>query len=89
MLLLGRIYLGMHSLVDIISGLAFGLAILAFWLNVHEYIDNFIVSGQNGMYISIQQTVCMHIFRFLYRKNVKILAVNFPQLKHIEGCKLV
>ncbi|KAH7853861.1 hypothetical protein Vadar_007438 [Vaccinium darrowii] len=44
---LGRIYLGMHSLIDIIGGLAFGTAILAFWLTVHEYIDNFVVSGQN------------------------------------------
>ncbi|KAG5615793.1 hypothetical protein H5410_015617 [Solanum commersonii] len=45
---LGRIYLGMHSLIDIIAGLAFGLAILASWLSVHKYIDYFIVSGQNG-----------------------------------------
>nr|GMD84445.1 lipid phosphate phosphatase delta [Ipomoea batatas] len=44
---LGRIYLGMHSLIDIIGGLAFGLAILAFWLSVHNYIDDFVVSGQN------------------------------------------
>ncbi|XP_019165997.1 PREDICTED: lipid phosphate phosphatase delta-like [Ipomoea nil] len=44
---LGRIYLGMHSLIDIIGGLAFGLAILAFWLSVHNYLDDFIVSGQN------------------------------------------
>ncbi|PON46609.1 Phosphatidic acid phosphatase type 2/haloperoxidase [Parasponia andersonii] len=43
----GRIYLGMHSLVDIIGGLAMGLVVLAFWLTVHEYIDNFVVSGQN------------------------------------------
>ncbi|MCD9637989.1 hypothetical protein HAX54_021597 [Datura stramonium] len=43
----GRIYLGMHSLIDIIGGLAFGLAILASWLSVHKYIDDFIVSGQN------------------------------------------
>ncbi|XP_052173193.1 lipid phosphate phosphatase delta [Diospyros lotus] len=43
----GRIYLGMHSLVDIVGGLVFGLAILAFWLTVNEYIDSFIVSGQN------------------------------------------
>ncbi|KAJ9695607.1 hypothetical protein PVL29_010876 [Vitis rotundifolia] len=43
----GRIYLGMHSLVDIIGGLAIGLVILAFWLTMHEYVDNFIVSGQN------------------------------------------
>jgi len=39
----------MHSLIDIIAGLAFGLAILASWLSVHKYIDDFIVSGQNGM----------------------------------------
>ncbi|KAK4487636.1 hypothetical protein RD792_005712 [Penstemon davidsonii] len=45
---LGRIYLGMHSLIDIIGGLIMGLGILAIWLYVSEYIDNFIVSGQNG-----------------------------------------
>ncbi|KAM7524620.1 hypothetical protein LguiA_014522 [Lonicera macranthoides] len=43
----GRIYLGMHSLVDVIGGLAFGLTILAFWLYVHEYVDNFVISGQH------------------------------------------
>ncbi|CAH9124516.1 unnamed protein product [Cuscuta epithymum] len=43
----GRIYLGMHSLIDIIGGLCFGLAILTFWLSVHNHIDRFIVSGQN------------------------------------------
>ncbi|KAL0405043.1 UNVERIFIED_CONTAM: Lipid phosphate phosphatase delta [Sesamum radiatum] len=44
---LGRIYLGMHSLIDIIGGLALGLGILTIWLYVSEYIDNFIVSGHN------------------------------------------
>ncbi|MBA0767757.1 hypothetical protein Gotri_016614, partial [Gossypium trilobum] len=43
----GRIYLGMHSLIDIIGGLVFGFMILAIWLSVHEYVDAFIVSGQN------------------------------------------
>lgn len=38
----------MHSLIDIIGGLGFGLGILAIWLFVSEYIDNFVVSGQNG-----------------------------------------
>ncbi|KAL5980697.1 hypothetical protein ACLOJK_028606 [Asimina triloba] len=46
---LGRIYLGMHSLVDIIGGVVMGLLILAFWLIVHKYVDSFIISGQNGM----------------------------------------
>ncbi|XP_043692199.1 lipid phosphate phosphatase delta-like [Telopea speciosissima] len=44
---LGRIYLGMHSVVDVLGGLVFGLVILAFWLTVHEYMDRFIVSGHN------------------------------------------
>lgn len=46
---LGRMYLGMHSLIDIIGGLALGLVVLAIWLSVSEYIDSFVVSGQNGM----------------------------------------
>ncbi|XP_030525967.1 lipid phosphate phosphatase delta [Rhodamnia argentea] len=47
---LGRIYLGMHSLIDILGGLIMGLVILVFWLTVHDYVDNFIVSGQNVTY---------------------------------------
>ncbi|KAG6770268.1 hypothetical protein POTOM_025944 [Populus tomentosa] len=46
---LGRIYLGMHSGIDIIAGLAVGFVILSFWLSVHDYVDSFVVSGQNGM----------------------------------------
>ncbi|GMN55959.1 hypothetical protein TIFTF001_025081 [Ficus carica] len=37
----------MHSLIDVIGGLAIGLVILAFWLTVNEYVDSFVVSGQN------------------------------------------
>ncbi|KAM7271821.1 hypothetical protein ACFE04_031035 [Oxalis oulophora] len=44
---LGRIYLGMHSVIDILGGLVLGLAILAFWLSASEHIDSFITSGQN------------------------------------------
>ncbi|CAK9319378.1 unnamed protein product [Citrullus colocynthis] len=47
---LGRMYLGMHSPIDIIFGLVFGLMILLFWLNVHEYVDSFITTGQNVIY---------------------------------------
>ncbi|XP_038883314.1 lipid phosphate phosphatase delta [Benincasa hispida] len=47
---LGRIYLGMHSPIDIIFGLVFGLMILLFWLNVHEFVDSFITTGQNVTY---------------------------------------
>ncbi|KAG5044007.1 hypothetical protein JHK87_007922 [Glycine soja] len=44
---LGRIYLGMHSVVDVLAGLLIGLVVLAFWLMVDEYIDSFVISGQN------------------------------------------
>ncbi|KAI3905547.1 hypothetical protein MKX01_036456 [Papaver californicum] len=43
----GRIYLGMHSPVDVIGGLIIGLVILRLWLMVHHYVDQFIVLGQN------------------------------------------
>lgn len=61
--ILGRVYLGMHSVVDIIGGLAFGLAILAFWIYVHEYIDSFIISGPNGRMLVHNLFI---IFRFYY-----------------------
>ncbi|KAJ0974212.1 hypothetical protein J5N97_016177 [Dioscorea zingiberensis] len=44
---IGRIYLGMHSLIDIAAGISVGLVILAFWLLVRGYVDDFIISGQN------------------------------------------
>ncbi|KAL2225844.1 lipid phosphate phosphatase delta [Sesamum indicum] len=62
---LGRIYLGMHSLIDIIGGLALGLGILTIWLYVSEYIDNFIVSGQNV--ISFWAALCF-LLLFAYPK---------------------
>ncbi|KAJ8448105.1 hypothetical protein Cgig2_031829 [Carnegiea gigantea] len=43
----GRIYLGMHSLIDVVGGLLLGFVVLALWLTVHEYIDSFITTGQN------------------------------------------
>lgn len=44
---LGRIYLGMHSPIDVGGGAVLGTAILLIWLSVHESIDTFITSGKN------------------------------------------
>ncbi|KAM3261371.1 hypothetical protein ACQJBY_052183 [Aegilops geniculata] len=44
---IARVYLGMHSLTDVIAGISFGVVILAFWLVVHDHVDAFVVSGQN------------------------------------------
>jgi membrane-associated phospholipid phosphatase len=52
--LTARIYLGMHSLTDVIAGIGFGIIILAFWLVVHDHVDAFVVSGQNGMSIHLK-----------------------------------
>ncbi|GJW31207.1 lipid phosphate phosphatase delta-like protein [Tanacetum coccineum] len=53
-LFVGLIGLGRKSIswrcivvIDIWRSLVLGLTILAFWLNVHEYIDTFVTSGQN------------------------------------------
>jgi len=39
----------MHSLIDVVAGIGIGLVVLSFWLMVHGSIDDFIVSGNNGM----------------------------------------
>jgi sphingosine-1-phosphate phosphatase 1 len=51
--LLARVYLGMHSLTDVIAGICLGIVILAFWLVVDDHVDAFVVSGQNGMSICL------------------------------------
>lgn len=51
----------MHSVIDVICGLAMGLVILAFWLTVHEYVDMFVVSGQNGTCTSVDAFVITNI----------------------------
>lgn len=53
----GRVYLGMHSPIDIMGGLVFGLIILAFWLRVHNHVDVFIVGGQNGTIMTYSVTL--------------------------------
>lgn len=55
--LAARIYLGMHSLIDVVAGIGFGIVILAFWLVVHDHVDAFVVSGQNGMSIYLSAWV--------------------------------
>lgn len=56
----------MHSLIDIIGGLALGLGILALWLSVSEYIDNFVVSGKNGKSAdSLLQTMSTYVCMFV------------------------
>ncbi|KAG6532964.1 hypothetical protein ZIOFF_006824 [Zingiber officinale] len=48
---IGRMYLGMHSLIDVVAGIIFGVLLLALWLTVHEHVDGFITTGHNGMVI--------------------------------------
>jgi len=50
----------MHSLIDVVAGLFIGLGILGLWLTVDEYIDSFVVSGQNGIpLIEYFSTCCL------------------------------
>ena len=53
----------MHSVVDVLAGLLIGLVVLAFWLMVDEYIDSFVISGQNGIlqYINLPKIALLFI----------------------------
>ncbi|XP_077213028.1 lipid phosphate phosphatase delta-like [Tasmannia lanceolata] len=53
----GRIYLGMHSAIDVVGGLVVGLVILRFWILIHDYVDSFIISGQNVIAFSAALSV--------------------------------
>jgi len=44
---IGRIYLGMHSLIDVVGAAVLGTLILIFWFTVHERLDSFVTSGKN------------------------------------------
>jgi len=60
---IARVYLGMHSLTDVIAGICLGVVILAFWLVVDDHVDAFVVSGQNGMFICLNTTFSLVIRR--------------------------
>lgn len=44
---IGRIYLGMHSLIDVVVAAVLGTIILVIWFAVQERLDSFITSGKN------------------------------------------
>ncbi|MCO5568330.1 hypothetical protein L7F22_022029 [Adiantum nelumboides] len=45
--ILGRLYLGMHSPIDVIAGMVIGVLLLIFWSCIDDSLDTFIVSGSN------------------------------------------
>ena len=46
--LLCRVYLGVHSPADVVSGSICGCLILALWMKVDNYLDHYISLGNNG-----------------------------------------
>ncbi|KAJ7537405.1 hypothetical protein O6H91_11G005000 [Diphasiastrum complanatum] len=46
----GRMYLGMHSPVDIIAGIQIGITLVVFWCYVEDYIDFFIMEGKSVLF---------------------------------------
>eukprot|EP00250_Pteridium_aquilinum_P025510 c30960_g1_i1 orf=262-1524(-) len=45
--ILGRLYLGMHSPIDVIAGVFLGASLLVLWSSIDESLDSFIVGGSN------------------------------------------
>ncbi|XP_024403484.1 lipid phosphate phosphatase delta [Physcomitrium patens] len=46
LVIFGRLYLGMHSPIDIFVGCAIGASLLLVWFNVDCYLDTFIIGGE-------------------------------------------
>jgi hypothetical protein len=44
----GRLYLGMHTPIDVAAGLVLGALLLLGWCMVDDYVDAFITTGENG-----------------------------------------
>ncbi|EFJ31042.1 hypothetical protein SELMODRAFT_88434 [Selaginella moellendorffii] len=43
----GRLYLGMHTPIDVYAGIPIGLCLLMFWCCVDDHIDQFVTEGEN------------------------------------------
>ena len=77
--LAARIYLGMHSLTDVVAGIGFGIVILAFWLVVDDHVDAFIVSGKNGTSIHLSACVLQILeARKVWHWKLKSILTAFP-----------
>lgn len=48
--ILGRLYLGMHTPIDVLAGMFLGISLLALWCCIDESLDSFIISGSNVEY---------------------------------------
>ena len=73
--MLGRIYLGMHSLIDIIGGLGIGLVILAFGLQFMNMST--ILLFQDKM-VSI-----LFLVFFFYKDSIFLLILDSLQILDI------
>lgn len=81
---LGRIYLGMHSLIDVISGVCIGVIILVIWLAADSYVDDFIVYGQN---VTFFWAVLSVLLCFAYPKP-ELLTPSFDYHSAFSGVAL-
>lgn len=45
--ILGRLYLGMHTPIDVFAGVFLGICLLALWCSIDESLDSFIINGKN------------------------------------------
>ena len=57
-MLLCRVYLGVHSPADVVSGSICGCLILAFWMKVDNYLDHYISLGNNGKIVDLNGFSC-------------------------------
>ncbi|XP_028401923.1 probable sphingosine-1-phosphate phosphatase [Dendronephthya gigantea] len=57
--LLCRVYLGVHSPADVVSGSIFGCLILTFWMKIDNYFDHYISLGNNVIMQALIYTIVL------------------------------
>ena len=50
----GRIYLGMHSPIDVVAGLFIGIALLVFWIGAEPFVEAFLTQPSTGIVVPFQ-----------------------------------
>lgn len=57
-----RMYLAAHSHVDVISGIIIGIPVLTIWINVHTYVNQFLIGNPYSFQIMAVISVLVILF---------------------------
>lgn len=81
--MLSRMYLGVHSPADILSGGILGCVVLALWLQCHEWIDNSL--SNTPSHLSLLGIVCLVILLLCLHPDPYPVTIIFAETVCMTG----